>query len=265
MNSECSGRFAMAISLCLLAMPALADPHWVMEAATADVRPGAAGDADCADPDSGPARFLSCRRPLDTEADSALTWAVGFDMPLTDPAVEEARWWAGFRLGRHAASTVRARLPHPDLADETLQARLSSAYALAQLRREWTPGGDRLRPYVVGGVGVARVSVEGFQRDGEGFSQQAPEGDRSAYLIRLETGVLWQLGDRLQLGLALRQDAIGGWGTPRGSGWIEDEEGHRPRQFAATQGRLAYRSVGLSLHWPLGGARGHGSAGDGRE
>lgn len=249
-------RTTMAALLCLMTTPVTASPSWLVELGGAKPLSGAAADANCDEPDSEAASFLSCRQPVDNEADSGGAWALGFDMPLTDRDAGEGRWSAGFRLGRYDGSTVQARLPQPDQADEVLQARLSSVYALAHLRREWGPGHGRLRPYVAGGAGVARTSVRDFQRRGDDVVQQAPDGDDSGYILRLEAGVIWQVSDRLQMGLALRQDALDAWATPHGDGWLEEAGDRQTREFAATRARLAYRSATISLSWPFGRARG---------
>jgi hypothetical protein len=238
MITSLHGRTLTAIVLCLLAVPVTAGPQWLLELGSSTPVSGAAADADCDEPDSEPARFLSCGQPVDSEAGNGGAWALGF------------------RLGRYDGSTVQARLPQADQADETLHARLSSVYALAQLRREWGTGVGRLRPYVAGGAGVARTSVRDFQRRGDDFLQQAPDGDASGYILRLEAGLIWQFGDRLQMGLALRQDALDAWATPRGDGWLEEGGDRQTREFAATRARLGYRSATINLSWPFGRARG---------
>ncbi|MDQ2069769.1 hypothetical protein [Natronospira bacteriovora] len=249
-----STRQALALVLgVVLCGPVWALPHWTLEVGSSEARPGTPMDAHCDDPDSGPTRFLSCRRAGNAVVGSSDSWALGFDTPIRDEADAPALWWAGFRLGEYGTAHYRAELPaNGTNGPDALRAGIDSRYALAQLRREWPLVNGRVRPYLAGGAGVARTSVREFRRHTDDGDWQAPPGDQAGYLLRLETGLIWQAGDRLRLGLSLRQDALDGWATPRGEGWVSDAAGSEPQSFEGTSGRLGWRSVVFTLSWPLG-------------
>ncbi len=204
-------------------------------------------DHDCDDPDEGATRFLDCIRPSGHDLDQASFGALGFEQRLAPD------WWSHFRVGAFGNLTVSARVQEAEDSDpEAVRYGLSGQYALAGLRRDFGSGGAGFNPFVSAGAGLARLSLRDMEREQNGERWQAPDGDRTGYILRLESGLAWRTRGGMEFALSLRHDHLDGFGSPAEAGTVIPEDGEaEERDFEATTGRGSLQAAVLALALPL--------------